>query len=78
MRYERKVIKVLIKIAPTTEEADEILENCAGLKTIKEKIAFLRGMFDCKNIYEQKTDSDEEIYQLALQSIIDKKWRSSS
>ncbi len=53
----RKVIKNLISISPNVEEADKIITENYNFKTIGEKIAFLRGMFDVQIV--SKYDGDE-------------------
>lgn len=44
----RKVIKTLIEMSPNVEEADKVINETYNFKTISEKIAFLKGMFDVR------------------------------
>ena len=44
----RKIIKTLIEMSANVEEADKIINENYNFKTIGEKIAFLKGMFDVK------------------------------
>ena len=67
-------IKALIELSATTEEADEVINKYVQLESLKEKIAFLKGMFDVEVIDEKKTDSDELIYQIMLDAIINAKY----
>jgi len=67
-------VKALIELSNTVEQADKIIEEYAELRTVKEKIAFLKGMFDWEIIDQKKTDSDKEIYGIVLEAIIFKKW----
>ena len=68
---EREKAKLLIETAPTVESADSIINKYFNFETFKEKIAFLKGMFDCPKIIDQQpTDSDELIYSLLLNGII--------
>lgn len=68
---EREKAKLLIETAPTVESVDSIINEYFKFETFKEKIAFLKGMFDCGEIIDQQpNDSDEMIYYLLLQGII--------
>ena len=69
-----ELVKALIELSNTIEEADKVIEEHTNLKTVKEKIAFLKGMFDWEIIDQKETDSDEMIYQIALDAIISEKW----
>ena len=59
---KREHVKLLIESAPTVEKADELINEVYKFGSVKEKIAFLRGMFDIKLV--SKTDcagiSEEE------------------
>jgi len=44
----RKVIKILIEMSSNVEEADRVINENYNFKTISEKIAFLKGMFDIR------------------------------
>lgn len=46
MKASRELIKALIPVAPGTEEADRLIVENFGFKTIPEKVAFLLGMYD--------------------------------
>ena len=71
---KRQNVKALIELSNTVEEANEVIEKYTDLETVKEKIAFLKGMFDWEIIDKKETDSDEMIYNIALNAIISKKW----
>ena len=72
----RKVVKTLIELSPNVQEADKVINENYYFKTIGEKIAFLKGMFDVKlvskhdadGIYEEK--SAEMDYWAMLNAII--------
>lgn len=44
----REVIKTLIQLSPTVEEADKVINENYNFTSIGEKMAFLKGMFDVK------------------------------
>lgn len=72
----RTRIKILIETSPNVEEADRVINEIYNFKTIDEKIAFLKGMFDVKlvskhdggGISEEK--STEMDYWTMLNAII--------
>ena len=66
---QRIVTKVLIETAANTEDANEIINQYAGFMTIKENIAFLKGMFGVEIIDQKPEDSDELVYELMLHAI---------
>jgi hypothetical protein len=72
-RIERERIKALIELSSTVEEADEVIFERVGLKTIEEKLAFLSGMFDSIETLDS-TCSKELLYKLWLENIIYEKW----
>ena len=75
MTPTNKKIKRLITLAPSVEEADKIISDTYGFKTVKEKIAFLKGMFEISviDIHDHKDvtqeESDEMTYLTILQAI---------
>lgn len=71
---ERKKIQTLIELAVTFEEADQVIEEFTGLKSDKEKIAYLRGMFDY-DIIGRTGDNLRTDYIALLTAIINQKWR---
>lgn len=56
----RENIKVLIELSPNVEEADKIICENYGFKSIGEKIAFLKGMFDVEIISEHDAEGTDE------------------
>lgn len=70
----REEVKLLIETATTFERADELICRHTEFKTTKEKIAFLKGMFDVEIIDQRKSDSDEFIYQLIVNAIVNQKF----
>lgn len=68
MNYKKDLVRILIEISPTVEEANEVIDHFFGFETIKEKIAFLKGMFDVKCI--DHDEKDEATYYAMLNAII--------
>lgn len=72
----RKVIKTLIEMSPNVEEADKIINENYNFKTIGEKMAFLKGMFDVRLVSKHdgegvtEEQSVEMDYWALLNSII--------
>ena len=66
----RIVVKKLIQSCESTEEANKIIEKYAGHMTVKEKIAFMKGMFGAEIIDQQPEDSDELVYEILLNAAI--------
>lgn len=46
----RENIKFMIEMSANAEEADKIINNNYNFKSIAEKVAFLKGMFDVELI----------------------------
>lgn len=75
----RDKIKLLIQFASTVEEADKIVEE-QGFVTIREKLAYLKGLFDftlvgrsdCESVSEEQRD--EMDYFSFLDAIISSRW----
>lgn len=79
MRRER--VKALIELSSSVEQADEIIVS-EGLVSVKEKIAFLKGMFDFSLIgrhcdaQSNDDDRDNMDYYSILNAIINAKWEA--
>ena len=77
----REKIKLLIELSQTVEEADAIIIS-TGFITVREKWAFLQGMFnfalvgryDSADITEEK--AIEMDYFAGLSAIINSKWEA--
>lgn len=68
---ERERVQALIILSSSTEEADLEIVRFLGNVSVKEKIAFLRGMFDVQIISRcGKTNDDESDYYAILGSIL--------
>ncbi len=67
----REKVKIFIQLSRTPAEADEVIRENFGFESCKEKIAFLKGMFDCKVLDAKPYDTDEMIYDLMLRGIIE-------
>ena len=70
---ERKKVKALIELSANTDEADEAVREFLGENnsSLKEKIAFLRGMFSVQVVGHQY---DEMSYYAMLAAIINAKY----
>lgn len=72
----REVVKALIELSADTKEADKVIVENYGFKSIAEKIAFLKGMFDIEvfSVHNpdgiSKEDSDKITYLAMLDAII--------
>lgn len=77
----REKIKLLIELSQTVEDADAIIVE-SGFDTVKEKLAFLHGMFDFSLIgrFDQssisKDRAEEMDYYAVLSAIINSKWEA--
>lgn len=56
----RKVIKILIEMSSNVEEADRVINENYNFKTISEKIAFLKGMFDVRLVSKRDGEGVSE------------------
>lgn len=74
MKLERKNVKALIELSTSFEEADEVIKKYTDFKDLKEKIAYIKGMFDVEILDSKKDDPDELIYRLLLTAVVEKKW----
>jgi len=78
---KREKIKTLIELSQNVEEADSVIEN-AGYTNVREKIAFLDGMFDFTLVgrHVDDTVSQDEAYKMdyyaILSAIINTKWEA--
>lgn len=75
---QKKQIREQLKYAKDLFQADQVIRQYTGFKTIAEKIAFLKGMFDealeIKNLEnpEEHIDPENELYRNCLSSIMAK------
>lgn len=60
VKLSRDDVKVFIKISPNVEEADKIIDENYNFKSIGEKIAFLKGMFDVNLVHKYDADGVSE------------------
>lgn len=70
MQLDRKQIKILLETAPTVEDADEIINKTFSFKSIREKVAFLKGMFDVEIVGHEENEPDEMSYFAMLATVI--------
>lgn len=73
MARNREAVKCLIELAESPEEADAVLSQ--EFADVKEKYAYLRGMFNfiIMGVYKPDTEND---YKAALSAIVNQKWRA--
>lgn len=78
---KRERVKALIELSNSVEQADEIITR-EGFISVKEKIAFLKGMFDFTVIGRHREDTlseeerDKMDYYSILSAIINAKWEA--
>lgn len=78
---ERERVKALIELSNSVEQADEIIAR-EGCISVKEKIAFLKGMFDFTVIGRQREEAlgveerDRMDYHSVLSAVINAKWEA--
>ena len=76
---DRERIKLLIELSSTVEEADRVIVD-AGFTTVREKYAFLKGMFGYRLVgrYDASAASEEDSiemdYYAVLSAVICGKW----
>lgn len=70
MKLSREQVKILLETAGTVEEADEVISKNFDFESIREKVAFLKGMFDVQIIGHEEKEPDEIDYFSMLASII--------
>lgn len=76
MKVSREVVKTLIELSSTVEEADKVIEENYGFESIGEKLAFIKGMFDVEviSIHDadgiEKEESDKMTYFSMLNAIL--------
>ena len=71
---ERDKIKTLIELATSFEQADEIIKKHTDFSSDEERIAYLKGMFDCKILGRNVRDAHTD-YVALLTAIVNQKWR---
>lgn len=70
MQLTRTQVKILLETSTTVEEADEIINKNYNFESIREKVAFLKGMFDVQLIGHEEKEPDEMDYFSILATII--------
>lgn len=70
----QKDVKVLIELCTDVEEADRIIKDYYGFETIREKVAFLKGMFDTSIVGHEREEPNQDTYNMMLHTIINAKW----
>ena len=70
MKLSREHVKIMLKTARTVEEADEVISKYYNFESIREKIAFLKGMFDVQIVGQEEKEPDEMDYFSMLATIV--------
>jgi hypothetical protein len=67
----------MIELSDTWKEADDVIEKFAGMRSLKQKLDYIYGMFDVCVVgrTDTNTDNDEYDYIAMLSAIVNKKWR---
>lgn len=71
----REKIKLLIELATSYDEADSVIQEYSGLDTYEEKVAYLKGMFDCEIVGRSGGNNAKTDYIALLTSIVNYKWK---
>lgn len=80
-KVQRERVRILIQFSPTIEEADKVVES-QGFYAVREKLAYLKGMFDFtlvgRNDNESISDEQRDTmdYYSFLDAIINSRWES--
>jgi hypothetical protein len=74
MARNREILKNMIKLALSYEEADKIMSE--EYSTTSEKLAYLRGLFPV-DIFSGSDSNIESDYRAALTAIVNEKWRAA-
>ena len=69
---DRHYIKVSIELSPNVEEADKVINEKCNFKSINEKIAFLKEMFNVEVVDEHDAEevSEEESLEMTYWSML--------
>ena len=70
MKESRKTIKARILLSDSVENADKVIVKKGEFKSIGEKVAFLKGMFDIESVGHKEDIHDEATYWSLLSAII--------
>ncbi len=69
----REAVKTLIECSTEAKQADDIIVQYYGFKTVQEKIAFLKGIFDVEVVgHEHETTQTD--YECMLNAVVNRKW----
>lgn len=69
-----EAIKALIELADSVDDADAVIREYTGFTEVKEKIAYLQGLFGV-TIFARDGDNINDDYWAILSTIINNKWR---
>lgn len=63
-------IKLLIELATSYDEADSVIQQYSGFDSYEEKVAYLKGKFDCQIVGRSVGDNARTDYIALLTSIV--------
>ena len=71
-KSNREVVKTLIELSPNVEDANKVIDENYNFKSIREKMAFLRGMFDVEliNKHDSSGISEEESTEMTYWAML--------
>jgi hypothetical protein len=75
MDSSKDAIKAMIELPDTWEEADEIIEEFAGITELRQKLGYVMGMLDVSVVCGAGGSSDRNDYTAMLSAVVNKKWR---
>jgi hypothetical protein len=77
MSSDRSVIKAMIELSDTWEDADQIVEEFAGIKDLSGKLAYISKMFNASVVGRMAGGDNPEKYDYVamMSAIVNKKWR---
>ncbi len=70
MKANRETIKILIEFSPNVDEADKVINENYDFNSIREKVAFLKGMFGVTAVGHEEDEPDEMTYFAMLSAVI--------
>lgn len=66
----RRVVKRLIEISLSIEEADKVISDNYDFTSIREKLDFLKELFSINTCETEENQSDEKTYWKLLKTIV--------
>lgn len=69
----REAVKTLIECSTEAKQADDIIVQYYGFKTVQEKSAFLKDMFDV-DVERHEHETTQTDYECMLNAVVNRKW----